>query len=68
MRNKIKRFIAKIKKKMFYSRCYNKMEEIAIAAFGMCSGAYVPEYRKDECLSCPYFRDIKEYIDGCKND
>lgn len=59
MSDKIKRLITKIKTRIFYNRCYSKMEAIAVGAFGMCSGAYVPEYRKAKCLSCPFFRDIK---------
>ena len=57
--DKIKTFITKIKTKIFYNRCYNRMEAIAIAVFGMCSGAYVEEYRKEKCSDCPYFRDLE---------
>lgn len=60
MTDKLKRFIGKIKTRIFYSRCYNKMEVLAIAVFGMCSGSLNPEYYIEKCLYCPYFRRIKE--------
>lgn len=59
MITKIKTLITKIKTKIFYNRCYSRMEGLAIAVFGMCSGAYVEEYRKEKCSDCPYFRDLR---------
>ena len=60
MINKIKAFIAKIKTKIFYNRCYGYMEAVGVAVFGICSGSYVEEYRKEKCSDCPYFRDLRK--------
>ena len=60
MSEKLKMLIRRIKTRTFYSRCYNKMEGLAIAVFGMCSGALNPEYYTEKCLCCPYFRQVKE--------
>ena len=69
MLGKLKMLIAKIKTRVSYNRCYDKMEEMSIAVFGMCEGAvkfgifnddYIEEYRKEKCSSCPYFRDIRK--------
>ena len=58
MLKKIKILIKNIKQKMFYSRCYNNMEGIGIAVFGMCSGALKPNVREEICPKCSYFRNI----------
>jgi hypothetical protein len=58
MTDKLKRLIGRIKRRIFYSRCYNKMEGLGIAVFCMCSGALVPEYFVEKCLHCPYFTKI----------
>lgn len=70
MTDKLKKFVEKIKTRIFYSRCYNRMEGLAIAVFGMCSGAYVDKYRTEKCLDCPYFRNLKEDEErfGADND
>lgn len=60
MLDKIKRLIEKIKIRIFYNRCYSDMEGMAIAIFGMCSGSFSPIYRKENCSSCPYFREVEE--------
>jgi hypothetical protein len=60
MTDKLKRLIRRIRTRIFYSRCYNKMESLAIAVFGMCSGALNPEYYTEKCLNCPYFIQVKE--------
>lgn len=66
MIEKMKMLISKIKTRIFYNRCYDKMEEMSIAVFGMCEGAvkfgifdgaYIEKYRKEKCSSCPYFRE-----------
>lgn len=59
MIRKIKTLIDKITTNIFYSRCYNDMEAISIAVFGMCSGAYIEQYRKEKCSNCPFFRDLE---------
>ncbi len=60
MIDKIKRFIEKIRTKLFYNRCYDNMESKLIAVFGMCAGKDSLEYRKENCWSCPYFRDAEK--------
>ncbi len=59
MLDKIKRYIEKIRTKIFYNRCYDNMESKLIAVFGMCAGKKSPAYRTEYCLSCPYFRDVR---------
>lgn len=66
MIQKIKAFIAKAKKKMFYNRCYNNMECIAVAVFGMCAGARSVEYRKNHCYNCPYFTPVGDFKGGAE--
>ena len=66
MIQKIKTLIAKVKRKWFYSRCYNNMECIAVAVFGMCSGATSVEYKKTYCKYCPYYTPLNEYKGGAE--
>lgn len=72
MTDKIKRLIYKIKTRIAYSRCYSNMEGIAVATFGMCSGAFNYEYRKKKCVDCPYYRvltrdEIERHLDNYLN-
>ena len=60
MLDKVKRFIEKIKTKIFYINCYNTKERLAVAVFGMCSGSRQKSYKDRYCLSCPYFREVNE--------
>ena len=60
MIEKIKTLISQIKTKIFYNRCYSDKEASLIAGFGICSGAYVEQYRKEKCSNCPYFRDWRK--------
>ena len=64
MIEKIKTLLIKIKKRIFYNCCYNNMEAISIATFGMCSGMYNEKYRTDKCSDCPYFRDLRKDDDN----
>lgn len=64
MFRKLKILISEIQTRISYNLCYNKMESITSAAFGMCSGGYTEKYFKEKCTSCPYFRDIRKDEDN----
>lgn len=55
----IRTLIHKIKQIIFYNRCYDKMENVCIAVFGMCYGKDDEEYRETYCKHCKYFRNLR---------
>lgn len=64
MKEVIKRILAKIKRQVKISKCYNEMEGKNIAVFGMCSGkwheiGFSYSFPYKQCSICPHFRNVR---------
>ena len=70
MLKKIKSTIAKVKHYFSHAHCYNQMEAVGIATFGMCSGLSGGDknsgYLQYQCIDCPHFVDVTDTNVGKK--